>query len=235
MRAPRPGRSFARAAVACAAVTVSIAAAAPASAQPRLEISGSGAWWAGYDLGSRRPALTGPQAPTGSPVPIFDSDVTLRSGPGAEVRVSWRVWRGVYAEAIGGVASSTLEARITGDLEHAPDVTVSSPLTQVTIEGGAIVELPAIGSGRHLVPFVSGGAGHLRQVHDDRVLVETGTTLFGGGGVKWRVTDADPKGFVQRLVVRGDLRFVSRTGGTGVDDDRRNYITVSAGVGVRLF
>jgi hypothetical protein len=225
-----------RAAVACAVVAAApLAGPDMAAAQPRLEVSGSGAWWGGYDLGSRRPTITGPQAPTGSPVAIFDSEVTQRPGAGGEARVGWRVWRGVYAEATGGFVSSTLEARITNDLEDAPDVTVSSSLAQVTIEGGALVELPALGAGRHLVPFVSGGAGHLRQVHEDRVLVETGTTLYGGGGVKWRVGDGNPSGFVQRLVVRGDVRFVSRTGGTGVDDERRNYITVSAGMGRRLF
>jgi hypothetical protein len=236
MSAPRTFGSLARAALAAAvAAVVSMAGAGVASAQPRLEVSGSGAWWGGYDVGSWRPAITGPQVPTGSPVTIFDSDVTQSSGPGAEVRVGWRVWRSVYAEATGGFMSSTLEARVTNDLEDAPDVTVSSSLTQVTIEGGGLVELPALDAGRHLVPFVSGGAGHLRQVHEDRVLVETGTTVYGGGGLKWRAVDANPKGFVQRLVVRGDVRFVSRTGGTGVDDERRNYITVSAGVGLRLF
>lgn len=236
MMAPRTFKARARAAVAGAVVAAaSLAAAGLASAQPRLEVSGSGAWWGGYDLGSRRPTLTGPQVPTGSPVAIFDSDVTQRSGAGAEARVGWRVWRSVYAEATGGYVSSTLEAHVTNDLEDAPDVTVSSSLKQVTIEGGALVELRPLGAGRHLVPFVSGGAGHLRQVHEDRVLVETGTTLYAGGGLKWRPVDVNPKGFVQRLVVRGDVRFVSRTGGTGVDDERRHYITVSAGVGVRLF
>jgi opacity protein-like surface antigen len=236
MSAPRTFGSRARGIVAGAVVAVASASGVSvASAQPHLEISGSGGWWGGYDLGSRRPTITGPQTPTGSPVAIFESDITLQSGPAAEVRVGWRVWRGVYAEATGGYASSTLEARVTNDLEDAPDLTVSSSLMQVTIEGGAVVELPALGAGRHLVPFVSGGAGHLRQVHEDRVLVETGTTLYAGGGVKWRVVDVNPKGFVQRLFVRGDLRFVSRTGGTGIDDERRNYITVSAGAGVRLF
>lgn len=236
MSAPRTFGGRPRALVAGAVIAVaSLSGAGLASAQPRLEVSGSGAWWGGYDLGSRRPTITGPQTPTGSPVAIFDSEVTQRSGAGAEARIGWRVWRGVHAEATGGFVSSTLEARVTNDLEDAADVTVSSSLTQVTIEGGAVFELPALGAGRHLVPFVSGGAGHLRQVHEDRVLVETGTTLYGGGGVKWRVGGENPKGFVQRLVVRGDLRFVSRTGGTGVDDERRNYITVSAGMGLRLF
>jgi hypothetical protein len=86
-----------------------------------------------------------------------------------------------------------------------------------------------------LVPFVDGGAGYLRQLHEDRVLIETGRTFYAGAGVKWRSSAARPRGLGQRLVVRADARLVSRTGGVDVDDERRNYITVSGGIGVRLF
>ena len=87
----------------------------------------------------------------------------------------------------------------------------------------------------NLVPFVDGGGGYLRQVHEERVLIETGRTLYVGGGVKWQSAAAQPSGIMQRLVVRADARFVSRTGGVDVDDERRHYITVSGGVGIRLF
>lgn len=217
----------------CAAVLLAPSAAA---AQPRLDITASGAWWEGYDLGSQRATLTGPQTPTGSPVTFFDTDTTIRSGPGAELRLGWRVFRGVYAEATSGLGVNTIETRVHGDIEDAPAITVSSTLTQITIEGGALVELPTWRLARgKLVPFATGGGGYLRQVHEDRVLIETGRTLYVGGGVKWHAAAVQPKGFVQRLVVRGDARFVSRTGGVDVADERRHYITVSGGVGVRLF
>jgi hypothetical protein len=217
----------------CAAVLVAPGAAA---AQPRFDVTVSGAWWDGYDLGQPRAALTGPQAPTGSPVTLFDSDVAIRSGPGAEVRLGWRLFHGVYAEATGGLGVNTIEARVHDDIEQAPAMTVSSTLTQITIEGGALFELPTWRlSGGKLVPFVDGGGGYLRQVHDERVLIETGQTFYAGGGVKWHAAPVQPHGFVQRLVLRADVRLVSRTGGVDVDDDWRRYITVSGGVGVRLF
>ena len=113
---------------------------------------------------------------------------------------------------------------------------MSSTLTQITIEGGVLVDLPALRlPAGNLVPFVDGGGGYLRQVHEDRVLIETGRTLYAGGGVKWQSGAAQPSGLMQRLVVRADARFVSRTGGVDVDDERRHYITVSGGVGIRLF
>ncbi len=131
---------------------------------------------------------------------------------------------------------NTIEARVSGDIEEAPALTVSSTLTQIAIEGGALIDLPALRlSAGNLVPFVDGGGGYLRQVHEKRLLIETGRTMYVGAGLKWHSAAARPRGLVQRLVVRADARFVSRTAGVDVDDERRHYITVSGGVGVRLF
>ena len=223
-------------AIAAALGAAALLAPRPAAAQPRLDVTVSGAWWDGYDLGQRRAAITGPQTPTGSPVTLFDNDVAITPGPGAELRLGWRVFNGVYAEATGGLGMNTIEAHVHDDIEQAPAITASSALTQITIEGGALIELPTwrLPHG-NLVPFVDGGGGYLRQVHEDRVLVETGRTLYAGGGVKWQSAAVTPQGFVQRLLLRGDVRFVTRTGGVDVEDVRRHYITVSGGVGVRLF
>jgi hypothetical protein len=213
-----------------------IVAPGSATAQSRLDVTISGAWWEGYQLGERRASITGPQTPTGSPVTLFDSDVSIKPGPGAEVRVGWRVFGRVYAEATGGLGVNAVEARIHDDIEQAPALTVSSRLTQITIEGGALVEVTTLKlPAGNLVPFVSGGGGYLRQVHEDRVLIETGRTFYVGGGVKWRTAAARPQGLIQRLVLRADARWISRTGGVGIDDDRHNYITVSGGVGLQLF
>ena len=222
--------------IAVAVCAAALLAPRASTAQPRLDVTVSGAWWEGYELGQQRAAITGPQTPTGSPVTLFDSDVAVRSGPGAELRLGWRVFDGVYAEATGGLGINDIEARVHDDIEQAPAITVSSTLTQITIEGGVLVDLPALRlPAGNLVPFVDGGGGYLRQVHEDRVLIETGRTLYVGGGVKWQSGAAQPNELIQRLVVRADARFVSRTGGVDVEDERRHYITVSGGVGIRLF
>ncbi len=232
MSAPRACRALAAVFVAA----IALAAPPAATAQPRLDVTISGGWWDGYDLGQRRAALTGPQTPAGSPVTLFDADVAVLPGGAAEVRLGWRVFSHVYAEATGGLGVTAVEARIHGDMEAAPAVTVSSTLTQITIEGGALVEVATLAlPAGHLVPFVSGGGGYLRQVHEDRVLIETGRTIYVGGGVKWRAATAQPRGLLQRLVLRADARLLSRTGGLDVGDERRRYITVSGGVGLRLF
>jgi hypothetical protein len=221
-----------------AAIVGATALIAPvaASAQPRLDVTISGARWDGYGLDHGRVAITGPQTPTGSPVTLFETDAAIQPGPGAELRLGWRVFRGVYAEATGGLGVNAIEARVSGDIEQAPAITVSSTLAQITIEGGALVEVATLRVlAGNLVPFVDGGGGYLRQVHEERVLVETGRTMYVGAGVKWRSPAMKPRGWVQRFVLRADARFVSRTAGVDVDDARRNYITVSGGVGLRLF
>jgi hypothetical protein len=224
--------------VAAAALVGAAALVAPtaAAAQPRLDVTISGARWDGYGLDQGRAAITGPQTPSGSPVTLFDTDASIRPGPGAELRLGWRLFRGIYAEATGGLGVNAIEARISGDIEQAPAITVSSTLAQITIEGGALIEVATLRlPAGNLVPFVDGGGGYLRQVHEDRVLIETGRTLYAGGGVKWRSSAVKPRGLVQRLVLRADARLVSRAAGVDVNDERRNYITVSGGVGVRLF
>ena len=65
-------------------------------------------------------------------------------------------------------------------------------------------------------------------MHEHRVLMESGRTLYVGGGVKWQSGVAQPSEFMQRLVVRADARFVSRTGGVDVDEERRHYIPSAA-------
>jgi hypothetical protein len=216
---------------------VIVTGATIASAQEsRLEITASGGRWDGYDLGRVSPSITGPQVPNGSPVLVLNSDVSVEPGASAELRVSWRVWRAIYAEAIGGLGRNTIEARIHDDLEQAPAATVSASLMQITLEGGALVEVARLPmpAGR-LVIFGAGGGGYLRQVHEDRVLVETGSTVYAGGGVKWRTSATRPQGITQRLLLRADVRLVTRSGGVDTSDTRRSYITVSGGVGLRLF
>lgn len=207
-----------------------------AAGQSRLEVTASGGRWTGYELGQRRPTITGPQAPSGSPVTYFDADIDVRPGAAAEVRIGWRLLGRVYAEATGGLAGNDVQVRISEDIEQAPAATIASRVTQITVEGGALVEVATLRAmGGDVVPFVTGGGGYLRQVHEDRVLIETGETVYGGAGIKWRSSAAKPKGWLQRVVVRGDVRIVSRSGGADIEASRRSYIAVSGGLGLRFF
>ncbi len=208
-----------------------LAVPAVARAQDRFEVSLRGGWWGGYDLGTRQATITSGQAPSGRPVVMFTTDVAVAGGPAVELGFGWRLTRSLVLEATGSVARAHLEADIREDIEGAPPLTSRSTLVQVTVDGGARLDLTRLAfmSGR-VQPFVAGGAGYLRQVHEHRVLVETGRTVFGGGGLIVRPGDPAARGFFGRLAFRGDVRLVVRTGGTDIEDEPRTFVSVTGGV-----
>ena len=95
-----------------------------------------------------------------------------------------RMTRALQAEAVAAYGLPVLRTKISGDAENAAPVSATEPITQVTIQAALVAHLTAWHVGRGGVPFVTAGAGYLRQLHEARVLVETGETYHLGGGVK---------------------------------------------------
>ncbi|HEY8548549.1 MAG TPA: hypothetical protein VIL35_01225 [Vicinamibacterales bacterium] len=206
-----------------------------ASEPSRFEVTAGGGWWGGYDLGTQDAVLTGPQRPSGEPVTLFITDAAVGSGPAVEARVGVRLARSLLVEATGGVGFGTVDVAIRGDAEGAPATAVSSSLTQFTLEGGVVLELDRVRwAGGRLLPFVGGGAGYVRQVHEDRLLVETGGTAHVGGGLKFRRT-GPPARLLDRLLWRADVRLVVRGGGVETEGGgARLYLAATTGVGLRF-
>jgi hypothetical protein len=70
------------------------------------------------------------------------------------------------------------------------------------------------------VPFLAGGAGYLRELHDGAELIETGRIYHGGAGLKlWFGQGA------RRLGVRADVGIATRDGGFDFRDGRRTLPT----------
>ncbi len=215
--------------------------AAPAGAQahqewaPRFEVAVGGGLWGGYPLDARRAVLTGPEVPTGAPVRLFDADTSIDRGGAAEVRLGWRLTRALWIEATGGLGVQRLRASVSGDVEEAPPVELTSSLLQLTVEGGLAYELRgASAAGGRLVPLVTGGGGYLRQVFEDRLRVETGGTAYLGAGVRLAPTRR-PSGLLGRLGARSDVRVVLRRGGIDVEPPRlRTYVAFTGGLIVRF-
>ena len=66
-------------------------------------------------------------------------------------------------------------------VEDAPDTTAEETLSQYLFDGSIVWHL---GKGR-AVPFLFGGAGYLRELHEDDALLEEGLEYHAGGGIKW--------------------------------------------------
>ena len=190
------------------------------------EIGGGIVYLQGFDMGDRSADLT---RPTGGPLELFTTSSELKAAIGLQGRLGFYLSPQLSVE--GGVrfAKPKLSIRITGDFENAPNETAEETLNQYLIDGSALWHFgrPSATSGG-VVPFVMGGVGYLRELHDGQELVETGVEYHAGAGVKiWF-------GGGGRFGVRAEGGISIRDGGFDFEDKTR-YIPVAAGSVIYLF
>lgn len=212
--------------LAAAVPTPAVAQPAP----PRFELSVGGLWNGGYALGAASATETRNQG--SGPFVLFDTDSDVVAGGGLEARFGVRLGPVVSVEAGGSWTRASIATRVSGDYEGAPGVEARSDFTQYVVDGAVVVRLTRLTmAGGRAVPFLQTGAGYLRQLHEGGVLVETGTVYHGGGGLFLRLRSGS--GWLKQLGARVDARLYARSGGIDfVDDRRRTYAALSAGVTV---
>jgi hypothetical protein len=212
-------------------VLVALWLTGPASAQPstgRFELGGGARRVGGipFDRVSATETTLG-----GGRLTLFNSDTQLESAPGVEARAGVRINSIVEAEATFAYARSNLQTRITSDVEGIPDVTITEPIRQFTLEGGITAQLERWRTGR-FAPFASIGAGYLRHLHDGRTLIETGRSYYAGGGVRYSLTSGS--GRLKASGVRADVRAAFLSGGVALEKDTRMVPSLSASLFVRF-
>ena len=112
------------------------------------------------------------QVPTSGTTSLFTTSARIDAAPLIEGRVGVRLGRNVWVEGGGSYARPDFAVDIASDIEGAPDVTATSMLTQVTVDGS--LQYRWTRAGRRIAPFVMAGAGYLRQLDDTRATAETG-------------------------------------------------------------
>lgn len=221
-------------------VTVALAAAGCSLAIPRLafaqgsypatspgpgsmEIGGGAAWTQGFDLGEQPAELTRNPGAGSGPLTVFRSSTELVPSAGAHAQLAVYLTRSVAVEAGLNYSRPLLRTTLSSDAEEAADVVASETLTRYVIEGSALFHLQGLSfAGGRGVPFLIGGGGYIRELHEDNELVETGQEFHAGGGVKiWF-------GASRRLGFRGQAVVSVRDGGFDFDDGRRAVPAVSA-------
>jgi hypothetical protein len=203
------------------------AQAAPATGPGRIEASVGALWIGRQPLGA---ADMNETTPTGGTLKIFTTASELSSVFGFEGRVAVRVLHSLELEVEGSYGQPELRVAISGDSEGAAALTAVETVQQFTIGGGAVWYVPYTLFGSRLVPFVTGGVGQLRQMHEDRILLETGRYVQVGGGLKYFFFSR-PGGLVNALGARVDVRALVRTGGVAFDESGH----ASPAVGVSAF
>lgn len=199
-------------AAAHAAGQAAVSTAAPGGAG-RIEVAIAGVWAGSADLGSASATLT-PNL-NGSAYALFDARAKYASPVGGEVRVSGRLASWLLVGVTGTLSSGDVTVRISGDAEGGtPTSFAGEVLGQSQIEGRADLLLTRWRFWRaRATPYLMVSAGAIRQWHEGRVHVDTGTVVQGGAGVRYGFfTRARPKARTVRLGVAAEVR-VTRVGG----------------------
>jgi hypothetical protein len=121
--------------------------------------------------------------PSGGDFRLFTADSSLGALAGLEVRLGVRLTQTLRAEGVGSYGASDLNVTLESDAENAASVTASERVRQYTAEGAVVQELPRWQLGARATPCLSGGAGYVRALHEDRTLIDEGWVWHGGGGV----------------------------------------------------
>jgi len=214
-------------AVLCFAATSREAAAQNALESGRLEISGGAAWLGAQTFGSANATET---TPSGGAFSLFTTSSELGGAAAFDARVGVRIAGTLVVEADATYARPELRVAIANDVESGPSITAVERLQQYMIGGGATWYVP--GRSR-IVPFVTGGGGYLRQLHDRALLVETGTYYQVGGGVLYLLSSHQDKR-LKATGVRGDVRAVIFNDGAAFDGGRHAAPAVAGSFFVRF-
>jgi len=194
------------------------------TAAPRrhsLELAGGFAFMTGIDFGSRDANLTA-NDPGDPAYPLFHTATKLGAGTGIDARIAFNVTRTVAAEGGFLWVRQTLRTHITGDIENAPNTTLTQPLDTYVMEGAVVVHLvKAQFAGGRGLPFVLGGAGYRRQLDDRQILTSSGPAFDAGGGVKYFFV-RHSRGVLRDIGLRADGRVYVQSLDADADIDGRS-------------
>jgi hypothetical protein len=197
------------------------------TAAPRrgsIEVGGGVTFLPGFDMGGGTANLT-----TSAPAARFDLFATgSRVGDfvGVNGRIGYYLSRSISIEGSIRFARPELAVDLSADAESAPDVTATETASHYVIGGSVLVDLRGASfAGGRGMPFVSGGAGYLRELHEGNLLVETGTEYHATGGLKYWFGNGD-----NRFGLRVEGGLSAREKGFDNEDGRRVQPLAAAGL-----
>jgi len=221
------------------AATLWLAAADRAVAQPGATASAVwrpwhpvislGVGWSGTDqLGSltagTRATAVGTATPPG--FRLFETSTTLDAAPRADFAIALPVTGRLLVEFSGALSRPRLTTAISGDAEGAPATEASEPVEEFTAGVRLVYDLPRWTLRGRALPYLSAGGAYLRQLHDQRVLVETGQAWQAGVGLRLMLRGGPGRpGRPVGLSAEGG--WVWRSGGITVKDGVRGLPTLS--------
>ena len=195
-----------------------LAAASPVLAQSRFEIGTAVTWTGGFDAGGLDALETRNPSTGTAPLTLFGTSSRVEGAAGVAVRAAYVISARLAVEGLAEYSRPTLRTTIVDDFEGATGTDATIAISSYLFGGSVRYHF----GGARLAPFVSGGAGVLRQLDGDRASVETGTELHAGGGVMYRLSS--------HLGLRVDAGVSSRDKSIAFEDKRRTILVISGGV-----
>jgi hypothetical protein len=211
-----------RSAVLVFAMSLATAATAAAQSAGRFEVSGGAVFAGGIDLGVHNAELTANTGTTGAPSTFFRTESTLKPAIGVQGRVGYSITRAFAIEGGAQLTWPVFQIRATGDIENAANVSAEETLSHYLFDASAVWHFGDAYT-RRTVPFVYGGAGYFRELHDGATLIEDGIEYHAGGGLKWWFGSAPG-----RFGIRAEAGVSIRDGGFDPDGDR-HLVPVAGG------
>jgi hypothetical protein len=185
-----------------------------------IEAGGGGAFVGGFEMGTGTADLT-----TSSPTnryDLFTAASKVKSFPGLSAQVGYYLSPTISLEGMFRYARPELSVDLSDDVESAADVTATEKASHYVFGGTLVWHLREGGSA---IPFVSGGAGYLRELHEGNQLVETGTEYHATVGLKYWLGSGN-----RRFGLRFEGGLSAREKGLDDEDGRRVLPLVSAGI-----
>ncbi len=165
------------------------AASSPGTGEPgrggSLEITAGGQLLTPQSLGSVSATMVS-NSTSGSAYDYFVVNGTRALAPAFRGTLGYNITPTFTVEGGFTVSRGSVQATVSNDVEGAAGVTASEQMTQYFIDAALLVHLRHLAfAGGAGIPFVEGGAGYLRQMHEGSFVKQTGQIYHFGGGVTY--------------------------------------------------
>jgi hypothetical protein len=148
------------------------------------------------------------KAPDGSPVTLFKLSGKETGKAGIDLTLGFRLTSRLWAESSGSIVNPEFRTSVSGDFEGASPATLTLAMKRYTVDGAAVWMLRTTGK---FQPFIRGGAGWMREISADSVLLQDNILATVGGGIKYWLRQRDA-GHFRRFGLRVDGRVIDRIG-----------------------
>lgn len=192
----------------------------PALRPHHLTVGGGVVWTGGYPIGDATAQLRGNAVGASAPpFTLFQSESAIEATAGVDARVGLAMSRSLTLELGVSYQRPGLTTSLSQDAEAAAVTIDAERLSQYVVDIGALWQLPRLTFGPRVRPFVLAGGGYLRQLYDERTLVETGSLYYAGAGVRYWLRGGD--GQRRSVGLRADGRAQWRLDGVEFEGKTR--------------